>query len=201
MFFALFASALSSLVPTPRRYPGLQWGAAVPSVSVELFVDPLCPDCQAIWPNVALCLNRYATKLFGVTVHMLPLPYHTWSFLITRSIMAVKAIDEEIAKRFIDALYAGDIDMFQNDAMKKNSEETVLKIVAQYVAEKFGVSNSDFLEMYSKADTSMDARIEFKFAAVHSVCGTPTVYVNGVETEIGAETEIEKWFELLDPLF
>ena len=201
MLSLFFSLVLSSIIPTPSRYPGLTWGVSDPDVGVEVFIDPLCPDCMAIWPTIQQTLKRYSSKAFKVTAHLLPLPYHTWAFLITRSILAVKRIDIELAKKFIDNLYSGDLNMFQNNVLYDVSEENVLKIVANYVQEKLNVDNSKFLNLYNQVGVASEARIEFKFAAAHGICSTPTVYVNGVETELGSEVKTDKWFDFLDPLF
>ncbi|KAH0786468.1 DSBA-like thioredoxin domain containing protein [Histomonas meleagridis] len=191
MFF-LFAPAVLSLMPVPKRYPGLRWGTNNPIITVELFADPLCPDCQAIWPRIQYILNTYSQQI-NVIVHMLPLPYHTWAFVITRSILACNSLNEGTGNKFLELLYAGDIDQFQNDPMKGFGERDVLELVSKYVQEKLLINTQTFLTEYNKADISMAARIEFKFAASHSVSGTPTVYVNGVETELNAEQTQEEW--------
>lgn len=48
---------------------------------------------------------------------------------------------------------------------------------------------------------NMKARYEFKFGCLHTVYGTPAVYVGGVHAEaLDGDSSFEEWQEILDPL-
>lgn len=199
MLGVLFAAAASVLMPVPKRYPGLVFGLDNPNISLEIFIDPLCPVCAMIWPNAEGIVQKFPTQL-GIKIHFLPLPYHTWSFVITRSILAVKALSVEKAQQFIRNLLNGDQDQFSNSAMIDTSEKEVLADVAGYLTSKLGISAADFLAKYNSGDVSSDARIDFKFSATHAVSGTPVVYVNGVESELSAGQPLDEWVKFINQL-
>lgn len=40
-----------------------------------MFLDLLCPDCAAAWPNIKQVTDYYAENI-TTTIHTFPLPYH-----------------------------------------------------------------------------------------------------------------------------
>lgn len=194
MIFALFSFAYAASMPIPNRYPGIVYGVDDPLVHLEVYADPLCPVCSIFWPILQQIVDAYPSNL-RVTVHFLPLPYHTWSYLITRSIVAVQQISLDKAKTFLTNIYNGDQDQFD---LPTKCENDVVKLVASYVEKTLSISQSDFLEQYDKCDSL--ARIEFKFAASHRVNGTPVCFLNGVESDLGAGTPISTWKSVIDQL-
>ena len=197
MLFVLASFAFSALMPIPNRYPGLKYGTDSPTLEMEVYADPLCPICAMFWPTVEQIVQDYGNVL-RLTVHFLPLPYHTWSFVVSRSLVAVEGIDTDKAKEFLKKLYDGDQNLFDNSAMSSKGQTEVVNYAADYVQKNLGISQSEFIPKYNNADE--DTRIEFKFAASHGVNGTPIVYVNGVETDLGAGTPYSTWKSFLDGL-
>lgn len=194
MIFTLCAYAFSATMPIPNRYPGIVYGVDDPLVHLEVYVDPLCPICSMLWPVFQQIIETYPTNL-RATVHFLPLPYHTWSYLITRSIVAVQQISLDKAKTFITNIYNGDQDQFD---LPSKCENDVLKLVAQYVENTLSIPQSEFLKQYDNSDSL--ARIEFKFAASNRVNGTPICFLNGVESDLGAGTPFSTWKSVIDQL-
>ena len=126
---------------------------------------------------------------------ILPLPYHTYSYLITRSIVAVQQISADKAKKFLDNIYNGDQDQFD---LPDKCENDVVKLVASYVERTLSIPQADFLQKYEDSDSL--ARIEFKFAASQRVNGTPICFLNGVESDLGAGTPFSTWKSVIDEL-
>jgi hypothetical protein len=114
----------------------------------------------------------------NVRLHFLPLPYHTWSFVVNRGIVALKNIDYTKAQQLIDQLYNGGQNQFENDVLSKTGEDDVLQLLAKYVSSTDGVDSNTFINKYQDSTISSDTRIEFKNSASHAVAGTPTFFVN-----------------------
>ena len=165
-------------MPVPKRYPGISFPINEGLVKLELFADPLCPNCLTIWPTMKYLMGNFSTQL-QVIVHLVPLPYHTWSFIITQTLMAVNSINNSLAQAMINDLYNGSQDLFSNSATATLSESQVLEKALQYASTTFSIDYDKLKEEYN--NQNMNARIEFKFAAEHEVSGTPTLFLNGVD--------------------
>jgi hypothetical protein len=117
---------------------------------MELFSDPLCPGCAQEWTTIQAVLAHYPTQL-NLDVHFLSLPYHTYSFVLTRSIIAVNITSTTTAQQFLTKLYSGDQDQFSNEALAGIGQTAVIAKVAQYVSDNFGISTSVFNTNYNAA--------------------------------------------------
>ena len=198
MFFLSYflASALSG-APVPNRPTGLVWNSDVNDIILEMYGDPLCPDCAMVWNTTLSVVQTYKEHL-QLRVHLLPLPYHTWSFIVTKCIMAVKSISEEKAKDLVNDLYNGGQDQFENDPLSGVGQTQVEEKVLDYASSLLNIDKTELQQAFS--DNEMNARIEFKYACVHSVSGTPTFVVNGVEVELGGDATLEDFAAIIDPL-
>jgi protein-disulfide isomerase len=200
MQFLLLASLSSAiLMPIPRRYPGILWGPPNAVIKIELFADPLCPDCATIWPKITAVLNHYPTQV-NVDVHFLPLPYHTWAFVVTRGILAANISSPDKARQMLANLYAGDQSQFSNTALQGKGQDAVLTTLASYVQSKLAISASEFTANYNRDSTDTLGRVEFKYSASRGNNGTPVVYVNAVESSIDESTPLATWYAIIDGL-
>lgn len=195
----LLGLGLCGQCPIPPRSTGLLWGNKSALVSIEMFGDPLCPVCMDIWPQVSQVIEYYQNKI-SFRLHLLPLPYHTWAFVITRVADAIKSIDEEKAKSMLDALYKGDQDLFSNSKLADKGETENVQTIIRWAAEKLEMDEAAIQEAYKKVDINMAARIQYKYAGVHRVAGTPTIFVNGVDAPLYSDTPFEEWKSYIDNL-
>ena len=170
----MFAFLACLCVSVPKRYPGITWGNEDAAIHVEVYVDPLCPDCLAIWPNLQTVLEKYPTQV-KITLHPFNLPYHTWSFYVVRAIYALVAYDETLGKQFVDALYKGEQNQFSNSALENVGEASIPARILNYIANKYGISYEDLLDLFNTQEVRSKASTGFTFAASHGVDGTPTV--------------------------
>ena len=194
-----FAAIAFSAYPIPNRPTGIIWGTSNPLIVIDLFGDPLCPDCLAAWPTISQVLVKYATNV-QIRYHMLPLPYHTWAFVVTRMILAVKSVSEFQARSLVSCLYSGDQSKFQNGDMELKGEKEAIQYIADWASYKAGIDKTTLLAKYALTDISLAARIEFKYAGFHNVAGTPTFFINGVQAPLGAESTVADWQAIIDPM-
>jgi hypothetical protein len=104
------------------------------------------------------------------------------------------------AQQFLANLYAGDQDRFSNTGFAAQSQNSALPIIATYVLQTLGIPTAEFSANYNLDSTDDAGRSEFKFSAGHGANGTPVVYLNGVETDLGADTPLSDWYTLIDGL-
>lgn len=195
MFSLLLGVALSA----PKRYPGFLWGPEDASVNIEAYVDPLCPDCLAIWPSLMAVVSKYPTQI-NLRVHMVNLPYHTWSYYTVWAVYVLNSIDSQKAKEMIDALFTGDQNMFSNSALKDVAQSDIPATFANYASKKYSVDYQTFLDGFSNTDVSRLASQTFGFGAQKGIDGTPTIFINGVATDMDSETPISTWTQVIDEL-
>jgi protein-disulfide isomerase len=195
--FAVFAASI--LMPIPKRFPGLAFGPTNAIIRLELFGDPLCDGCAAEWPTIQAVLAHYPTQL-NLDVHFLPLPYHTWSYVLVRSIVAVNISSTASAQQFVTKLYGGDMNLFTNEALADVGQTDVIARIATYVSQNFGISSSTFNANFQAANTDNLGRIEFKYATSRTVNGTPLVYLNGVESDLDGDSPLSQWYAEIDAL-
>jgi hypothetical protein len=196
--FSMLSLLLASVISIPKRYPGLVWGPEDSQVGIEIFCDPLCPDCRATWPIVLVVLGLYPTS---VNVRFLPvnLPYHTWSFYSVWALSALNSTD--LAKQTINAFYLeGDQDQFNNAALQNVPEANIPNEFATYFQTKFGVDPNVFLASFNDPNVKAVAQGSYGWAAGHAVDGTPTVFINGAVTDLGPDSGLNDWTVIIDGL-
>lgn len=106
------------------------------------FVDLLCPDCAAAWPTITAIANHYQPEDVSVTLHLFPLPYHTWAFSTAYAGNVICNINASSAAAYawVDALFAGAQENFWNNAnFTQTSSVTALASLANQVC---GVSTA-----------------------------------------------------------
>jgi len=183
----------------PKVYPGFLWGVADAPVTISVFADPLCPVCLDIWSILKTLRGKYGDRL-GVRVHLVNLPYHTWSFYTVRAVYSMSLFGEDKARSMIDALLSGDQALFGSAALKSVPEAAIPATFGKYAASKFAVDEKEFIDGFKDPAAASLSSHTFGFAADRGVDGTPTVHLNGVATELGTDTPISTWTKVIDEL-
>ena len=198
MLFFFFATVLS-LVPLPSKYSGVYFNKTNGVILFEIYVDPLCPDCLDIWPTIHKLMMIYPTQLQFVA-HLLPLPYHTYSLEMSQLILAIDTIDNLKAQKIFDYLYLkGDQDKFENDKLYNTTKADVIELMLNYASSTFDIDYDTLKEQYNNCASL--ARSAFSFAGAKGVSGTPTIYLNGVETELDPDSPFSDFTQEIDSLF
>ena len=198
--FALLKIA-SPRMPIPSRYPAIPRGNQDAKIHIEVFVDLLCPDCLATWPNVIKVLNDYPNDV-RVSTHLNSLPYHTWAFALTRALFALDSISDDHTpiNNIIDAMYIdGDQNQFTNEALGDKNQSIVLDQIFTYIKEKAQLESIDpLIAAYQDVNINLKTRIAFKYSMEQFASATPTVFVNGVQTELNEDSSYDDWKAVID---
>ncbi|CAF1179837.1 unnamed protein product [Adineta steineri] len=197
-----FASFTLAQVPIPSRPDG--WGVGGPADAhavIEMFLDPLCPDCKATWPTILEVVQAYGTKIH-FRIHTFPLPYHTNSFVVSQGVHVVA----NATTRNLDAIFQYVTQVFQyqqlwsNDATKSMTMTQVIDSLASFV-DKIGIVTKDkFLAGIASDDLNEETRISWKYACSRGIVGTPTFLINGVATSADASWSLADWKSVIDPI-
>lgn len=85
LFFAMLATVLSQIHP-PHRPLGFKYtkGEEHAKIKVEMFMDLLCQESAAAWRVVRDVFSSLDPGTVCLTVHLYPLPYHSYSYCLTK---------------------------------------------------------------------------------------------------------------------
>lgn len=191
-----FFSALTVSCPVPARETGIAWNPNANKILVEMYGDPLCPVCAEAWPGVSKMIQKY-NKDVKFVLHLLPLPYHTWAFVVTRTAMALKAMSPDKAQLWMHYIYTGGQDQFYGTF----TEEEATKLALDTAAQKCQVDRNELQNQFNLIVNNLGARVEFKYSTSHGIDGTPYFFVNGVQCDnVDAGSSIDDWSAYLDTL-
>jgi predicted DsbA family dithiol-disulfide isomerase len=194
-----FQATPGNLMPIPKRVLGLPWGPADAPIIVDVYTDPLCPDCTQSHQTIHAIKERYPTAI-RFNFFMLALPFHTWAYRLTQAILTVKSFDAEKARELFFKILNEDQDKFTNSALSGLTEPAVIELFVNYASQHTGIPVPDLTERFNDKATDRAARLEFKNAANNGVTGTPTIFINGSLTVIDNATKVEDWVSVIDSL-
>lgn len=196
------AAVALAAAPVPYRPDGhVRHEHIQGEIVLESFFDFACPDCKAANPVVNEVVKYYGPKKVKYILHDFPLPYHTYSFTAHGAARVVEKIGgNESFWQYVDVLYDQQ-SKFSNQATKELVFSEVLEIFAD-LAVQVGVDYNAFMVGFQNAQVSDYAvRGSWKYGCDHSVSGTPTFYINGVESPASSEWTFEDWTKYLDTFF
>lgn len=153
-------------------------------IVLDMFVDLLCPDCAAAWPNIQSVIGYYQSNI-SVNVHLFPLPYHTYAFVAARSgsitLAALESPDEAAQKKAYNEVFTWFFEnqqQFWNDATASDSQTTVTALIGDALVKAGFITEAEFNAGIADDNTDENTRVSWKYACSRSVLGTPTFLVN-----------------------
>lgn len=197
---SLFVALCTALIPVPNRPTGIKYGPSYAPINIEVFVDMTCPDCAEEYNVVKQVLAAYPTEV-NIVYHFFELPSHTWSYLLARSVFACYKESEELAKKMLDGLLGNyDQSQFYPTALAESGEAKVQELATQYAVAQTGIDRSTFELNYDDLSVILLTRTEFKYSLIRNLKGTPSVYINGVETSLTETSTLQDWKDLINSL-
>ena len=198
-FFGI--SLASQEIPIPSRLDGIKIGKTNSTFHLEAHLDLLCPGSKDSFFTLMQIINDHQlyNENFLFTVHIFPLPYHTFSFKLS------------ILEKFIHDIYGETMALnyirfiFENQEQYSNfnlSNLTIHQIdnkISEDVSKSFNqtIKKFELLNALQNSTYNEEARISWKFGCLRSVAGTPTHFVNGIRLNDSWELEYNDWVEFL----
>lgn len=163
---ATLIGSISAQVPIPSRPDGYGVGGPADAhVVVEMFLDPLCPDCKASWPTVLQVIQAYGTRIH-FRIHTFPLPYHTNSFVASQGLHVIA----NATNRNLDTIYRYATLVFQNQekwynaATQTMTMPQVVDSLGSFVQASGLLTKDKFLTGMNSDDLNDETRISWKYA-------------------------------------
>jgi protein-disulfide isomerase len=156
----------SAQMPIPLRPDGYGVGGPADAhVVVELFFDPLCPGCKAVWPTILQVIQAYGTRIH-VRIHTFPLPYHTNSFVASQGLHVVA----NVTNRNLDTIfqYATKVlesqQIWYNDATKTMTMPQIVDSLASFVDSAGLIPKAKFADGMASDDVNHQTRVSWEYA-------------------------------------
>jgi hypothetical protein len=197
---ALFFGLGALQQPIPSTYDGYKAGSPSAQVTLESFMDFLCPDSKQSWPVLQQVLSYYGGNKIQHIMHVFALPYHHNAFLAAKAGVILERKQTGLIWKWLDVIFSHQA-AFWNAATANMTATQVISAMADLAA-PLGISKRDFINGMNDANLDIIARVSWKFSAGRGISGTPSFIVNGVFVPQASSTwSFADWRNLLDPLF
>lgn len=197
-----FAQQSTSGLPLQKNSYSYIAGDRSSDVTVEMTIDLTCSATRDAWETLSEVVRTYKDTV-KFQVRVLPLPYHQFSFLVSKAASTVYYFHgDRDAFNFMNVAILNQPEIY-NSVTMDSSYNDIKGIVRNWAVNATTLSVSEFEEGMDMSTTSgnvieMFTRYEFKFAALEAQYGTPMFRINGLNMN-GLDTFAE-WKETLDPL-
>ena len=180
LLFAITCLALGQqITPVPQTPDGLVYGPGPnTNYTLDVFYDHLCPYSAQAFPALYhyWINNQYWLRM---VLHMVPLPYHYYSFDVTR------------AGRFLQSTYGQtNFTAYMNwvfthqsrylESAQSWDQPTLFSNLASDANVATGIDPALVLNALSTDQFEISTRLSWKYAMSKSISGTPTYMLNGV---------------------
>lgn len=173
----------------------LIWGHG--STAFDIFLEPTCPFSARTFGKLDALLDKAGADRITVKLRLLSQPWHMYSGVITRAILAASTLDggKETAKAVMAAVYKHRDDYeFTDHAAGPNMDTTPSQIIERIrlhsgvdVAAAFAIPTLDRL-----------VKSHTRFARQNGAHVSPTFMIDGLtDPAISSGDDIEQWIEKL----
>jgi hypothetical protein len=165
------------LTPIPSPNDGFLIGPLNSNYTIDAFFDHLCSDSKAAFPALYSYWQSNQAWL-GLRIHILPLPYHHFSFVVAQ---AGRFIQQNYTSQFMNFVTF----MFQYQSIILNGYKawdfpTVNLKVAGLTNQATGVSTTEIMNALNNGDINWSSRVSYKYAGARTLTGTPLYLVNDI---------------------
>ncbi|KAK2146854.1 hypothetical protein LSH36_581g00004 [Paralvinella palmiformis] len=201
-FVLLSTPILGAVIPIQKWQPGTRYRADSirAQVKLELFIDLLCPDSGAVWPEAKRIAETYGEDQVDLVVHQYPLPYHQHAHLAAQGFYLVQDLmNDTWAFNYMEWVLERS-DLFRSPSTETRTTVEIKSFLAEYVRGIPGnrLSSAQFVRYVDFYRNP--AVYAWKYGAQRGVSGTPWYFVNGVDLGISHALMYEEFSNLLDRL-
>jgi protein-disulfide isomerase len=162
-----------------------------------MFLEPTCPFSAKAFGKIDELLAKAGADKISVKVHLHSQPWHMYSGVITRAILAASTLDggKETARAVMNAIYARRDDYeFEDHAGGSNMDATPNQIIERIKQH----SDVDVAEAFAIPALTQPVKNHTRFARQNGIHVSPTFMVDGlIAPSIGSGDEVESWMEEL----
>jgi protein-disulfide isomerase len=186
---------MSSAAPTPRPADPLVWGHG-PKL-LEVFLEPTCPFSARAFGKLDELLVRAGEARLTLKIRLLSQPWHQFSPVVTRAIVAASTLDagKAAAWAVLAAVFAHREDFILTHHASGPNLDLSLRDVIRRIAQHSGV---DVAEAFERPELEADLKWHAKYARQNGIHVTPTFMVDGlVAGDISSGDTVDVWLHKL----
>jgi hypothetical protein len=174
-----------------RRPDPLAWGHG--SRVFEMFLEPTCPYSVRAFGKIETLLNRVGEARVTVKIRLHPQPWHLFSGVIVRCIVAATLLPggKANAWRLLQAIGAHRAEFeFDGHCRGPNMDVTPAGVIARL--EHY--SGLDLKTVFEAPEVGPEFKWHVKYARQNGIHFSPTFLIDGlVQPQIGSGDPVEAW--------
>lgn len=178
---------------TARRPDPLHWGEG--AIIFEMFLEPTCPFSYRAFRKIDAVLDLVGGERLTVKVRLHSQPWHMYSPVITRAILAASTLPEgrEAARAVLDAVGRDREDFeFTDHATGPNRDATPNDIIAR-IEVRSGLA---LAAAFDAPGLDGELRWHTKYARQNGIHVSPTFMIDGlIAADLSSGDAVEKWAE------
>nr|CAG4713932.1 unnamed protein product [Naegleria fowleri] len=178
-------------------------------VEFDLFVDLLCSDSAAWWTSVFSQLDSYyfsnATSSAPIrfNLYLLPLPYHTASYLGSMTYVGVNRYtnyDQRVLKQIVNSFFTNQTPLYNNIVNAMTQPQIMNLIYSNNIKSLNIIPQQAYLKLMNDPSIDMRTRTLFKLSTATGVFATPSFYVNKVPVQNGEDFSVQDWISYFNQI-
>ncbi len=164
---------------------------------LDLFFDLQCPFSKKSWDTMGSSLVEKWEDSIEISFHAICLSHHRQSWDLTRAMHTVHSLDPLKTFSFISLIYK-DQEQFYNAHWVDRSQEDLLKHLSNIASPLVNTSAENFQNKLTQDNIFYEAKNSIKIAALNQVWSTPTIIINGSQSdELDSSSSIAEWEKIL----
>ncbi|WP_409076211.1 DsbA family protein (plasmid) [Pantoea sp. C3] len=157
----------------------------------EVFLEPTCPFSVRAFNKFDALLSEVGEEKMTLKIRLQSQPWHLFSGVIVRYILAASFQGKEAAKAVMKAVADHREEFeFTDHCSGPNMDATPHQILARLK----DYSGIDAYEIFARADLQTEIKWHCKYARQNGIHVSPTFMINGlVQPDIGSGDDITDW--------
>ncbi|KAG2378753.1 hypothetical protein C9374_007901 [Naegleria lovaniensis] len=171
-------------------------------IEFDLYVDLLCSDSAAWWTSVFSQLDSFyfsnstSSTPIRMNLYLLPLPYHTASYLGSMTYVGVNRYtnyDQNVLKRMVNSFFTNQAPLYNNIVNDMTQSQIMNLIYSNNIKSLNVITQQAYMKLVNDPSIDMRTRTLFKLSTATGVFATPSFYVNKVPVENGEDFTAQDW--------
>ena len=188
------------MFPKFSSIPGIRLGRGEAEFQLDFFFDLQCPYSKMSWDVIGEAATQRWSGYLNIYFHPICLSHHRQSWDLTRTLFAVRSLDESKTKEFIDLVYSGH-EQFYNAQWKSKSQDELLDHLVRFAGRMIDEPDEKLRELIESDQIYANSKRSIHYASVKQVWSTPTFFINHVPCDqLSSSSQIEDWDQILTEL-
>ncbi|MFP8967441.1 DsbA family protein [Pokkaliibacter sp. CJK22405] len=172
----------------------LTWGTG--KQTFEMFLEPTCPFSNKAFNKLDSFLAEAGEDQVTVTIHLQSQPWHMYSSVIVRCILAAASLPEgrEAARKVLQAVADHREEFEFEDHCRGANMDTTPQQIIQRIEDYSGVR---LAKAFDNPALQKAIKRHAKYGRQNGIHVSPTFMVNGLTTTLGSGDSISTWVQAL----